>query len=75
MEAFEILMSVLAVACLWLYLLRSTYSSSLIGAHPSMCSVNTNNAGGCSRDISSVETSLSDAFVTPPGRRMVVSKI
>lgn len=72
MEAFEILMSVLAAACLWLYLLRSTYSSSLIGAHPPMCSVNTNNAGCYPRDISSVETSLSDEFVTPFGG-MVVS--
>lgn len=33
-EAFEILLPVLAVACLWLYLLRSVYSSGLIGARP-----------------------------------------
>lgn len=33
-EAFEILLPVLAVACLWLYLLRSIYSSGLIGARP-----------------------------------------
>ena len=33
-EAFEIPLPVLAVACLRLYLLRSVYSSGLIGARP-----------------------------------------
>lgn len=34
MEAFETLLPVLAVACLWLYLLRCVYGSGLIGARP-----------------------------------------
>lgn len=38
-EAFEILLPLLAVACLWLFLLRSIYDSGVIWARPQLTQI------------------------------------